>query len=235
MITLSLDTTALTASAAILRDDKLLCEYSLASGNTHSVTLLPMIKHMLEMTGLTTKDVDLYSVCAGPGSFTGLRIGVATVKGLAFADNTPCIAVSSLEAMAENLRCLNGVICPVINARRSQVYTALFRCENGVMTRITEDTTLLINELEEKLKEYDNVWFTGDAYDMVSHMTDNITPVILRGYNAAGAAYVGSRRYLEAEDKSQFNDMALQPVYLKKTQAEREREERLSREANKNE
>ena len=232
MITLSLDTTAQTASAAIVRDDKLLCQYSLASGNTHSVTLLPMVKHMLEMTGLTTKDIDLYSVCAGPGSFTGLRIGVATVKGLAFADNTPCIAVSSLEAMAENLKCLNGIICPVINARRSQVYTALFKSENGAITRLTEDATLLINELEEKLREYDNVWFTGDAYEMVSHMTNNTTPLLLRDFNAVGAAYVGIRHYLEAEDKSVFNDTLLQPVYLKKTQAEREREERMSREAN---
>ena len=232
---LGIDTTGQTASAALVEDDKLICEFTLNYKLTHSQTIMPMIAEIIERSETDKTSIDCIACAAGPGSFTGLRIGVATVKGLAFADNTPCIAVSSLEAMAENLRCLNGVICPVINARRSQVYTALFRCENGVMTRITEDTTLLINELEEKLKEYDNVWFTGDAYDMVSHMTDNITPVILRGYNAAGAAYVGSRRYLEAEDKSQFNDMALQPVYLKKTQAEREREERLSREANKNE
>lgn len=234
MITLSLDTTAQTASAAILRGGKLLCEYTLSSGNTHSVTLLPMIKHMLETAGLKTSDVDLYSVCAGPGSFTGVRIGVATVKGLAFAGNTPCIAVSSLEAMAENLRGLNGIVCPVINARRSQVYTALFKSENGKLTRICEDTTLIISQLEEKLKEYESVWFTGDAYDLVNYMTNNETPLILRNVNAAGAAYLGERVYLASEDKSIFNDAALDPIYLKKPQAEREREERLSMEEQKN-
>jgi tRNA threonylcarbamoyladenosine biosynthesis protein TsaB len=235
MITLSLDTTAQIASAAIIKKGRLLCEYTVNSGNTHSVTLLPMIKHMLETVNLGTKDVDLYAVSAGPGSFTGVRIGVSTVKGLAFANNTPCVAVSSLEAMAENLKGLEGIICPVINARRSQVYTALFECKDGVINRLCEDTTLLISELEEKLSEYDSVWFTGDAYDLVSYMTNNITPAVLRNVNAAGVAYVGERIYNAAEDKSVFTDMELQPIYLKKPQAEREREERLSMEGKTNE
>ncbi len=234
MLTLSLDTTAQIASAAILKNGKLLCEYTVNSGNTHSVTLLPMIKHMLETVNLTTRDIDLYAVSAGPGSFTGVRIGVSTAKGLAFAANTPCVAVSALEAMAENLNGLDGIICPVINARRSQVYTALFKCENGVLTRLCEDTTLLISELEEKLKEYESVWFTGDAYDLVSYMTNNITPTVLRNVNATGAAYVGERIYNAVEDKSVFTDAALQPIYLKKPQAEREREERLSMEEKNN-
>ena len=234
MITLSLDTTAQIASAAILKNGKLLCEYTVNSGNTHSVTLLPMIKHMLETVKLGIKDVDLYAVSAGPGSFTGVRIGVSTAKGLAFAKNTPCVAVSSLEAMAENLKGLEGIICPVINARRSQVYTALFRCENGHIERLSEDTTLLISELEEKLRDYESVWFTGDAYDLVSYMTNNITPAHLRNVNAAGVAMVGERIYSAAEDKSVFTDAVLQPIYLKKPQAEREREERLSKEEKNN-
>ena len=131
---------------------------------------------------------------------------------------------------------IQGKWCEEINVREFiQKNYSPYIGDESFLCGATDKTKRLFSALEEKLKEYDNVWFTGDAYDMVSHMTDNITPVILRGYNAAGAAYVGSRRYLEAEDKSQFNDMALQPVYLKKTQAEREREERLSREANKNE
>ncbi len=234
MITLSLDTTAQIASAAIVKNGKLLCEYTVNSGNTHSVTLLPMIKHMLETVNLKSRDIDLYAVSAGPGSFTGVRIGVSTVKGLAFAANTPCVAVSALESMAENLRGLEGIICPVINARRSQVYTALFRCQNGEITRLCEDTTMLISELEEKLGEYESVWFTGDAYDMVCHMTNNMTPANMRNVNAAGVAYVGERIYKAAGDRSLFTDAALQPVYLKKPQAEREREERLSMEEKNN-
>ncbi|MBR6649986.1 MAG: tRNA (adenosine(37)-N6)-threonylcarbamoyltransferase complex dimerization subunit type 1 TsaB [Clostridia bacterium] len=235
MITLSLDTTTQIASAAITENGKLLCEYTLNSGNTHSVTLLPMVKHMLETVKLSCRDVDLYAVSVGPGSFTGVRIGVSCAKGLAFATNTPCVPVSSLEAMAENLKGLEGIICPVINARRSQVYTALFKGEKGNITRLTEDTTLIISELEEKLKEHESVWFVGDAYDMVSYMTNNITPLNLRNVNAAGVASVGERIYREAADKAVFTDAALQPVYLKKTQAEREREERLSMEEKTNE
>lgn len=230
MITLSLDTTTQIASAAITKNGKLLCEYTLNSGNTHSVTLLPMVKHMLDTVKLSCSDVDLYAVSVGPGSFTGVRIGVSCAKGLAFAKNVPCVPVSSLEAMAENLRGLEGIICPVINARRSQVYTALFKSEGGEITRLTEDTTLLIPELEEKLGEYESVWFVGDAYDLVSYMSNNVTPANLRGVNAAGVAAVGERIYNAAEDKAVFTDAALQPVYLKKTQAEREREERLSME-----
>ncbi len=235
MITLSLDTTAQIASAAIVKNGKTLCEYTVNSGNTHSVTLLPMIKHMLETVKLTTKDIDMYAVSVGPGSFTGVRIGVSTVKGLAFADNVPCVGVSALEAMAENLRGLGGVICPVINARRSQVYTALFKSEEGRIERLCEDTMLVISELEEKLREFDSVWFVGDAYDMVSYMTDNVTPACLRNVNAVGVANVGERIYNSAEDKSVFTDAALLPIYLKKTQAEREREERLSMEEKNNE
>lgn len=235
MITLALDTTALIASAAITKNGKLLCEYTVNSGNTHSVTLLPMITHMLETVKLTPSDIDLYAVSAGPGSFTGVRIGVATAKGLAFADNTACIGVSSLEAMAENLRGLEGIICPVINARRSQVYTALFECKNGEIKRLSEDTTMLISELEEALGEYPSVWFTGDAYDMVSYMSKNETPANLRVCNAYGVAAAGERIYTASEDKTQFTDVNLSPIYLKKPQAEREREERLERESKENE
>ncbi|MBQ8475072.1 MAG: tRNA (adenosine(37)-N6)-threonylcarbamoyltransferase complex dimerization subunit type 1 TsaB [Clostridia bacterium] len=235
MITLALDTTALIASAAITKNGKLLCEYTVNSGNTHSVTLLPMVTHMLETVRLTPADVDLYAVSAGPGSFTGVRIGVAAVKGLAFAHNTACIGVSSLEAMAENLRGLEGIICPVINARRSQVYTAMFKSEGGKLTRLCEDTTMLVSELEEALSQYSSVWFTGDGYDLVSYISNNETPVSLRKCNAFGVAAAGERLYCEAEDKTQYTDVELSPIYLKKPQAEREREERLEKEKKENE
>lgn len=232
MITLAVDTTAQVAGVAVLRDGKLLVEYTVNSGNTHSVTLLPMIKHALETVGLEPKDVDLYVLSAGPGSFTGVRIGAATLKGLAFAEDKPCIGVSTLEAMAENLKGLNGVICPVINARRGQVYSALFESKEGELQRITEDDTLMVADLPELLKDYDSVWFTGDAYDQVMEIAVNKTPETLQRISAAAVARVGLRKYNEAEDKIQFTDTALLPVYLKKPQAEREREERLKKENN---
>ncbi len=230
MITLAVDTTAQIASVAVLRSGRTLCEYTVNSGNTHSVTLLSMIKHALETVGLTPKDVDLYVLSAGPGSFTGVRIGAAALKGLAFADNKPCVAVSTLEAMAENLSGLEGVICPVINARRGQVYGALFESRDGNLRRLTEDDTLLVDELPNILDGYDSVWFTGDGYPMVCAYTKNVTPQALRDISAAAVARVGVRKYEEAEDKTVFTDSALLPVYLKKPQAEREREERLKKE-----
>ena len=230
MITLALDTTALIASTAIVRDGKVLAEYTLNSGNTHSVTLLPMIKNMLETLGLSASDVDLYAVSVGPGSFTGVRIGAATVKGLAFAENKPCISVSTLHAMAENLSGLRGVICPVINARRGQVYGAFFKSEENGLTRITDDDVLMASDIPAMIAEMGNVWFTGDGYDMVSSFTENKTPEMLRRGIAASVALIGEKMYNEAEDKTVFSDAAMLPVYLKKTQAEREREERLSKE-----
>ncbi len=230
MITLAVDTTAQIASVAILRSGKTLCEYTVNSGNTHSVTLLPMIKHALETVGLTADDVDLYVLSAGPGSFTGVRIGAAALKGLAFAGNKPCVAVSTLEAMAENMRGLEGVICPVINARRGQVYGALFESKDGSLKRLTEDDTLLVDDLPSILKSCESVWFTGDGYPMVNGFTENVTPLGLRDISAAAVARVGVRKYEEAEDKTVFTVSALLPVYLKKPQAEREREERLKKE-----
>ncbi len=230
MITIALDTTALIASVAIVRDGKVLSEYTVNSGNTHSVTLLPMIKDMLETLGLKASDVDLYAVSVGPGSFTGVRIGAATVKGLAFAENKPCVSVSTLHAMAENLRGLEGVICPVINARRGQVYGAFFRSENNTVTRMTEDSVLMAEDIPDTIRDMGDVWFTGDGYDMVSAFTENKTPEILRRGIAASVALIGERIYNEAEDKTIFSDAAMLPVYLKKTQAEREREERLGKE-----
>ena len=232
MITLAVDTTAQIAGVAILRDGKLLVEYTVNSGNTHSVTLLPMIKHALETVGLEAKDIDLYVLSAGPGSFTGVRIGAATLKGLAFAEDKPCIGISTLEAMAENLVGLEGVICPVINARRGQVYSALFESKNGELKRLAEDDTLMVTDLPEILKDHDSVWFTGDAYDQVMQISGNRTPDALQRISAAAVARVGIRKYNEAEDKTQFTDVDLLPVYLKKPQAEREREERLKKENN---
>lgn len=232
MITLAVDTTAQIASVAVLRDERVLGEYTVNSGNTHSITLLPMIKHTLETVGLSPEDVDLYVLSAGPGSFTGVRIGAATLKGLAFAGNKPCVAVSSIEAMAENLRGLEGIICPVINARRGQVYGALFESRDGELTRLTEDDTLLLEDLPGIVQGYESVWFTGDAYPLVSDLTNNITPSILRNVSAAAVAKAGVRKYNEADDRTVFTDTALLPVYLKKPQAEREREERLKKENN---
>ena len=118
---LAVDSSAIVASAALCEDGKLLAEYTLNNKNTHSETLLPMIESLLSFFSLDVKDIDLFAVSSGPGSFTGVRIGAATVKGLAFDSKKPCVEASTLEALANNLLFHKGLICPVMNARRSQV------------------------------------------------------------------------------------------------------------------
>ena len=143
---LAMDSSAVAASVALCEDERLLGEYTICNGNTHSQTLLPMTEELLSRFGITTDDVDLFAVSNGPGSFTGVRLGVATLKGLAFGKDKPCVGVSTLEALAHNLAVTDGLICPVMNARRNQVYTALFRAKNGNLERLLPDSAMAITE-----------------------------------------------------------------------------------------
>ena len=152
MLILAFESTAKAASAALVRDGKLVSQYSQCSGLTHSRTLLPMGEDMLKNAELTLGDVDLIAVAHGPGSFTGVRIGVSMVKGLAWAADKPCVGVSTLEAMAWHGLAAGGLICPVMDARRSQVYNALFRMEDGRPVRLTEDRPIALTELAEELR-----------------------------------------------------------------------------------
>ena len=237
MKVLGIDTTAGVAAVAVTENGKILSSFTLDSGNTHSTTLLPMIEASLRALGMTNGDVDLYAVSSGPGSFTGVRIGVATVKGLAFASGTPCVGVSSLAAMAEGFADCDCLICPVINARRNQVYTALFRTEGGKVRRLTEDDTVALDALDELISKYDgDVYFVGDAYDLaqsaVSSERVKTTPIGARYQSGASAAFLGERLYREATGagREAMTPEALSVIYLRKPQAEREREERLAAE-----
>ena len=122
---LALDSTAAVCSCAVCEDEKILSVFTVNSGNTHSETLLPMIEASLRMLSLEVCDIDLFAFSEGPGSFTGVRIGAATLKGLAFGRNKPCVGVSTLKALASNLSGMSGIVCPVMNARRNQVYLSL--------------------------------------------------------------------------------------------------------------
>ena len=232
---LAIDTSAKTATAAVLTDGALTASFTVQT-QTHSTTLLPLIESMLSLHSLTYDDIDVYAAVCGPGSFTGIRIGVSTVKGLAFSGNVPCVGVSALESMAENFRGFSGIIAPVIDARRDMVYTALFRSSpDGSLIRLTDDSQISTDELCSLLCGYrdEHIYFTGDAYDrMVSH--DNcpsnvaFTPENLRIPSAFGVACAALRKWNHTDDKTIFTDALLLPVYLKKSQAERERDERLA-------
>ena len=226
---LALESSALTASVAVCDGEQLLGEYTLNNGNTHSETLLPMTESLLGSLGLSVSDIDLFAASIGPGSFTGIRIGVATLKGLAFGSQKPCVGVSTLEAMAYNLSVPNGLICPVMNARRKQVYTALFRNNGGSMERLMPDSAISIAELDELLASYDEpVYLVGDGYSVtVENLSHPIgdTPQRLRWQSAASVAKAA---WIAFQDGKTVSDGELKPVYLRPCQAERERLEKES-------
>ncbi len=230
MLILAFESTAKAASTALVRDGKLVSQYSQCSGLTHSRTLLPMGEDMLRNAELKLADVDLLAVAHGPGSFTGVRIGVSMVKGLAWASDKPCVGVSTLEAMAWHGLAAGGLVCPVMDARRSQVYNALFRIVDGSPRRLTEDRPIALEELAEELRTYnERVFLVGDGAELSFRaLTEkglpcSLAPENLRMQSAWGVA-------MAAMDKTPGTADDLLPVYLRLSQAERERQERLRRE-----
>lgn len=225
MLILALDSTAIVASVALCRDERVIASFTVKNGNTHSETLLPMVEAVLKSAGITVADIDLFACSVGPGSFTGVRIGTATIKGLAFGQNKNCLGVSTLESLAENLVPFNGIICPVMNARRGQVYNALFRCEGGALVRLCEDRALSVTELAAELAEQ-GVPFAlcGDGVAEFERLAPNSAPVsvprALEDQSAVSVAKVALRRANAGESGT---DAELVPVYLRLPQAERER------------
>ena len=220
---LALDSSATVATVALCEDDRLLAEYTLNNGNTHSETLLPMVESVLRSYGITVRDVDLFAASNGPGSFTGVRIGAATLKGLAFGAGKPCLGVSTLEAIAENLSVRAGLICPVMNARRSQVYTALFRSDGETLTRLRDDEAISIEELDELLSAYgEPVSFCGDGVDVTLPALKKTValpvPNRLVHQSASSVAKVALRAYREGLCT---NDAEFTVTYLRPSQAER--------------
>ena len=226
---LALDCTATVCSVALCEDETPIALYTLNNGNTHSESLLPMIETVLRHAHLSVSDVDLFACTEGPGSFTGVRIGCATIKGLAFDRQKPCIGVSTLEALAENLQGLDGLLCPVMNARRGQVYNALFRFENGAIQRLCPDRAIALTELDKELAGETTVRLCGDGYELaVSALTQaslTPTPSFLIPQNAESVARCALRAYQTGKSGT---DSSLKPTYLRLPQAERERKERLA-------
>ena len=228
---LAIDSTAEVASVSICEDAKPLAVYTVKNGNTHSQTLLPMIEAALRHSSLTVDDIELFAASEGPGSFTGVRIGAATLKGLAFGRNLPCVGVSTLEALAYNLIGFEGIICPVMNARRSQVYNAIFECKDGKLSRICPDRALSISELEQELMSYNGkkIFLTGDGYDVAisgfTQFSPDFTPEILRYQNAYSVAQCALIAY---KNGSFSSDAEITATYLRLSQAERERLEKLN-------
>ena len=229
---IALESSAVTASVAVTEDDRLLAQSFQNSGLTHSATLMPMAADLLKNAGLTLEEMDVVAVAAGPGSFTGVRIGVAAAKGLAWPGDKPCAPCSTLESMAWQCAHMDGEICAAMDARRSQVYCARFSAENGALTRLTEDRAIGLEELAEEVRSSGRTQIlVGDGAGLAQKtleargLTNLLMPPHLIYQTAWGVARCALRM---AREGALVSAAAMAPSYHRLSQAERERLEKLS-------
>lgn len=230
-----MESSAGSASVAYLSNGKVLGQYYINAGLTHSTTLIPMTEELLKTANLTLKNIDYFAVSVGPGSFTGLRIGISAIKGISLAENKPCVAVSSLEAIAYNFIHTNTLVCAVIDARCNRFFTAIFKCnKNGSIKRLSEDKVLSYEEIVEELnKNYCNesIVLAGDGAElayklMESNISDlQIAPQHLRYQQSIGVAMAAEKL---AEQGKIVTSQQLLPTYLSLPQAQRELQKKLN-------
>lgn len=228
---LAFDSTAKVASVAVCEDEKLLGLYNIDNGLTQSELLLPMADNLLKSLKLSFSDIELLCAAVGPGSFTGVRIGAALVKGLGFGRNLPCVSVSTLEELAENITPLCGILVPCMDARRNQLYTATFKSDGKTAERLTPDRAISIETLATELSAYkdESIYLSGDGYEVARrgleahgiHVME--TPRLLINESAYSCATVALRKYRAGEYTT---DLTFSPTYLRLPQAERERLEK---------
>lgn len=228
---LAVDTSATAASVAVAEENKLIGEFSINTALTHSQTLMPMVDELLKNTGLSVNDIDAVAVNAGPGSFTGVRIGVAAVKGIAFPKNLPCVSVSTLKSMAYNMLGNDCIVCSVMDARCSQVYNALFRVKGCTVTRMTDDRALSLTDLKNELQNInEKVVLVGDGAVLCSKfLGEELENIMLAPFNnriqtASSVAYAAFEKINNGETVKADE---LMPVYLRLPQAQRELNKKL--------
>jgi len=224
---LALDSSAKTGSVALIEDNRIIGSFFINTALTHSQTLVPMIDALLKSTNTKNESIDAFAVSVGPGSFTGVRIGVSAVKGMAMALDKKCASVSTLEAMAYNCVQENAIVVAVMDARCQQVYNANFLINDGEITRLCEDRALSIDALADDLSNFDGkLILVGDGaelcYNAYKEKFDNIVlaPEHIRFQNAYGVAFVAMNKELMSADD-------LMPTYLRLPQAERELKKRM--------
>ncbi|MBR4289239.1 MAG: tRNA (adenosine(37)-N6)-threonylcarbamoyltransferase complex dimerization subunit type 1 TsaB [Oscillospiraceae bacterium] len=230
MLILAFETSAKAASVAIYDGQKLLAESYQNTGLTHSQTLMVMAEDALKQCGKTAVDVTAVAVAEGPGSFTGVRIGAAAAKGFAWGRELPCYGISTLEAMAESLGIYQGYVCPVMDARRAQVYNALFYVNQGTVTRVAPDRAIALSELGEELKNLtEPVFLVGDGSNLTYQTLSKEIPGLVlppehrMHQRAVGVAILAAK---QAAQGIAPGGAELNPNYLRLSQAEREKMER---------
>ena len=228
---LAIDSSGLVATVAILEDDQTIAVYTVNYKKTHSQTLLPMLDEIVKMTEFDLSTVDAIAVAGGPGSFTGLRIGAATAKGLGLALNKPLIHIPTVDGLAYNLYGTAGLICPIMDARRSQVYTGLYRFKNDEFQVVEQQMAISLQELVEKLNQYgEKVTFLGDGVPVYKEelkkelqVEYSFAPAHMNRQSAAAVGALGMKYYEEGRIETAAEH---RPDYLRLSQAERERAEK---------
>ena len=227
MTILALESSAGPASVAVLRDGKILYESNLNTATTHSGTLMPMVSEAMRITNMQIKDVDFLAVACGPGSFTGVRIGVSAVKGMAFGGDKKCVGVSTLEAMAYNLLPVNGTAVCVMDARCAQVYCGIFKITDGAVSRIAPDNAVSVRELKETLKTLGgDIYLVGDGVELcyLSFKDDvknvRLSPANARYQRASSVALCAEKKLENGEEAVSGSELEVK--YLRLPQAERE-------------
>lgn len=233
---LSIDSATEAATCSVIEDDKLLGEITFNYKKQHSVILMTIIDNLLKNINKTINDIDGFVVSKGPGSFTGLRIGMATIKGLSQGTNKPFVSISSLDALAYNLAYTDGIICPILNALRGNVYTALYSFNNNKLERLTDYMVISLEELLSLLNEKNtSVTFIGDGVplfkDSIKLSIPNVkfAPTSLNLVKASALAELGLEKLLEGEYDDLYTSA---PIYIRKSQAEREYEKRTGKDIN---
>ncbi|SHH36169.1 tRNA (adenosine(37)-N6)-threonylcarbamoyltransferase complex dimerization subunit type 1 TsaB [Tepidibacter thalassicus] len=229
---LGIDTSSQVGTVAIMEDDKLIGEYIINTKKTHSQKLMPMIDEIFKLCEISIEDIDLIGLCIGPGSFTGLRIGAATAKALAHVRNISVATINSLESLAFNMNFSKGIICPIMDAQRNQVYTCKYIWENNTLVSVEDITVKNIDSLVEEIKErYEEVVLLGEAVDLYKDKLidlDNvyIAPNSHKISRASSICELAFEKYKKGDVKNHYDVV---PYYIRKSQAEVQYEERLKR------
>ena len=227
---LGIDTSSMAASVAVIEDNKLICEYTINTKKTHSQKLMPMIENMLGLSDLNVREIDAIAVCEWPGSFTGLRIGMATAKAIAHVNDIPVIGVNSLEALAANMNLCDKKICSILDAQRNQVYTGRYQYEGTKLVEIKEIGIQQIDELLEELAQSGEQWIlVGEAVykyeDKIREISNIEIPAASNNVTKAGSLCSVAKVKFD-EGKDIFDCYTVNPLYIRKSQAEEQYEEK---------
>jgi len=233
MKVLGLDTSSNATSIAVIEDNKLICEYTVNTKTTHSQKLMPMIENMLKISEINVNDMDMIAICQGPGSFTGLRIGMATAKALSHVNNLPIVGVNSLELLAGNMDLSDKKICSILDAQRTQVYMGQYKFENNKLVEIKSVDVVEIDELLEELKSSNEEWIlVGEAVykyeDKIKEIQNIYLPAPSHNVNKASSlCTIAMNKYNQNIDV--YDCYTINPVYIRKSQAEVQYDEKMKR------